>query len=430
MVRAGRAGRAGILWILLLVVGAGVAVFFHRSASPRVRPSERVSPTPVKKTAQEPLAAKPERKRPSDEEEDRKLREEQLSAALEMARDFPDSDNAMYLAGLVHNEQGDSSRAVEYWERAAALDSRRADVYNSLGYAALLKEENEKAAKYFRKAIRCDPSLTEARVRLAQALLSDGGIEEAAGVLEKIERKSAQAHRLLGQAYQHLRKFERAKREYLAALKLNPGFAEALYGLAVTCARLGERDEAVRYRKLFNELKSEYQKIGRRKRSIWNPLAITRVSVAHTHTDVGRVYFSQGKPGRAVELWKRAADLDPSNTRCRALLAGLYLRQGHVAEALSLYEELTRIKPREALFFLYCGNLYARRKRFKEAEGAFKKVTELEPGRPEGYFALAKLYLETGGDRGAALRAIKTAVRLDPENAVYKRILAGLEGGR
>src|SRR5262245_19303792 len=85
---------------------------------------------------------------PGAADQERALRAEQLQTAEKLAAVFPDNDDAVYLLGLVHNEQGDSAAAMKYWERSLQLDASRADANDSLGYAFLLRDEYDKAEKY------------------------------------------------------------------------------------------------------------------------------------------------------------------------------------------------------------------------------------------------------------------------------------------
>src|SRR5688572_25373105 len=177
---------------------------------------------------------------PSAADQERTLRAEQLQAAETLAAQFSDNDDAIYLLGLVHNEQGDSAAAMKHWERSLQLDASRADANDSLCYAFLLRDEYEKAEGYFRKALALDPNLATANFRLANTLVHQGKMREAAAILERATSLSAEGHRLLGEAYQHLKEYPKAKASYESALTANTNLAEAYYGLSRVLAQLGE----------------------------------------------------------------------------------------------------------------------------------------------------------------------------------------------
>jgi tetratricopeptide (TPR) repeat protein len=392
-------------------------------------------------------------------EEERALRTEQLDVATQLLREIPKSDDAVYLMGLVQKEQGNSVEAVRLWEEALRLDPARADALDSLGREAMLKEEDEKAVDLFRKALSLDPALSSSARDLGEVLLRLGRGREAVEVLEKAPADDAKMQRLAAEARAETGDHAGARKHYEAALAVAPDFAEAHYGLSRTLSRLGDEAGAKAHLDRFNELKAKDQKVGRHWRKTFDPLEVTQQSVAHTHTDVGRVYAALGNVRRAEELWLRAASLDPKYTVCRSELAALRDRQGRPDDALRLLEEIVAIEPSDPLHRLAIGNLCMRLDRVDGAEQAFRKVMELAPAAPAGSAAMARLYLKArrspadarrfaetavslepsarnlailaeacdkSGDRVAAVQAIQKAVELEPGNAGYRRILEAL----
>ncbi len=358
-------------------------------------------------------------------QKDRALREEQLRAARELFEAFPRDPDAVYVTGYVSHEQGDTASAIRYWEEmikpefGATRLYDRADALYNLGYTYLLREDYDKAISFLRESIRLNPRRQEAHYRLAHALFLKGTMEECVRVLDEAKIDAPLAHRLRGMANQQLGKLEDAKKDYESAVRLNPDLAEAYYGLAMVCARLGDRVKADECRKKFEALKSQDDAAGRQARTEFDPLAITRRSFARTHTEIGRVYLLRGQPRKAEELFLRAAEVDPDNTGCRFQLIMLLQQRQQNQEALRFAQEMVRAEPRNAFHYLAVGNLQARLRQRAEAESAFKKVIELAPGRPEGYFALAQLYLQGDIQLSEALRLARRAVELSPSPVNY-----------
>ena len=326
---------------------------------------------------------------PADDE--RALRTEQLQAAQKLAALFPENDDAVYLLGVVHDEQGDSASAIRHWERSLQLDASRTDANDSLGYAFLLRDEYETAEKYFRQALALDPNLATSNFRLANTLVHQGKMREAATILASANALSAEGHRLLGEAYQHLKEYAKAKTSYESALAANTNLAQAYYGLSRVLAQLGQEEKSAECWARFSELKRQADRQAREMRTDYDSLAITRRSVAQTHTDVGRVYILNRRPKEAEELWLKAAALDGSNTLCRLQLAVHYQQSGQFPEALRYYQEVARLDPRDALVHLNIGRVSLKLNQVQQAEAAFQKVVELAPNRPEGHAALAQV---------------------------------------
>lgn len=354
------------------------------------------------------------------EQQDRALRDEQLVAARELYAAYPASFDAAYVAGFVSNEQGDSASAIRYWEEALGREPQRGSPYDragacySLGYAYLLRENYEKAIPMLRQSIQLDPRREESHYRLAHALFLQGNLEECLRVLDHAKIDTPLAHRLRGQANQQLGNLQEAKRSYQAAVRLDPRMAEAYYGLATTCARLGETAQAEEARRAFDSLKSEGQAMGRQARTDFDPFAITRRSLAQTHTEIARVYLANGQTREAERLLLRAAEMEGENTASRFQLVMLYQQAQRNQEALDVAKQMVKAQPRNPFHHLAVGNLHLRLRQADEAEAAFKKVMELAPGRPEGFFALAQLYLQANSNRAEALQLATRAVALAP----------------
>jgi len=252
-----------------------------------------------------------------------------------------------------------------------------------------------------------------------------------------------------------LKEYQKAKENFEAAIRIKPGYTKAYYGLATMCARLGLKDESRQLQQKFKQLEAEDRKAGRHWRQVLDPLMVTRRSVAHTHTDIARVYHKHGNSDQAEQLWKKAATLDPNNVECRFHLSALYLQNHKLPDALKLYEQIAGIDPNNGVAYFFIGNINARMNRFEEAEKAYRKVMKVASKRSDGYRALAQLYLQNNcnlpeakqlasravelepaalnyfilaaacdknGDSAGALWAIKQAIELEPGNAQYRRM--------
>lgn len=404
---------AGFLASALLPLLAGT----EGPAEPSASGDSSGATTPITAATVGPLAA--------TEQEDRALREEQLRAARQLAADLPGSDDALYVLGLVYNEQGDTTSAIRSWEEALQTASDAVEVHGraetcyGLGYALLLREDYPKAITLLREARELSPRNGDIAYRLAHALYLAGNMEECLQALDQGAVESALAYRLRGQANQQLNRLVEAKQAYSTAVQLNPKLAEAYYGLAMTCARLGEETAAEEYRQKFDALKTQGQAMGRQARTDFNPLAITRRNLALTHSEVGRVYAAHGRADMAEKLYLRAAQVDPSDTASRFQLVMLYQKAQRNDEALKIAQEMVQAEPRNGLHHLAVGNLRLRLKQVSAAEAAFRQVTNLAPQRPEGYFALAQVYLQTNTNQPQARLLAEKAVQLAPTPPNY-----------
>jgi tetratricopeptide (TPR) repeat protein len=398
-----RSGRLW-LWISLALTAVAVGIF-----APKIlkRSSSRLQTAAAQSETAESATA--------DSKQDRALRGEQLQAVEKLLAEFPRNDDVVYLVGLVHNEQGNSEEAMKLWTRAIELDATRADANESLGYALLLRDDYKGAEKYFRRALEIGPNSSGVRLRLANALSQDGRLEEALAVLEQAQPLSAEGHRLMADVSHQLKKLEKARAHYEAAISLKPNFTEAYYGLSQTLAQLGDAEKSKEFLQKSSVLRKESEEEARRVRAGFDSLAVTRKSVAQTQTDVGRIYGMLGNLRKAEELWLRAAALDPGNELCRLQLAVLNHQAKRYREALRFYEEVVKIDPTDGLAHLNMGNVCLKLNLPEQAERAFKEVIRLEPNRAEGYNALARLLLQANRNLDEAERLAAAAVELEQE---------------
>jgi len=381
--------------------------------------------TSAQKSEQEVLPAKSEL---TEEQQDRALRKEQLDVALSLLAAFPDDTNAAFLVGMAYFEQGNAVDAEEYLEKSLKLEPNRADAYDHLGRIALLKGQYDKALTLFHRALEIDPKTSGIHFRIAKAQVFLGKLEEAVPELQKdivTFPQAGESHGLLGETYLQLKEYQKAKENFEVAIRVQPDYTKAYYGLATACTRLGLKDESKQAQQKFKQLEAEDQKAGRHWRQVFEPLMVTRRSVAHTHTDIGRVYNEHGYPDKAEQLWQEAARLDPNNIECRFHLSALYLQNLKLSEALGLYEQITRIDPENGVSYLFIGNISARMNRFDDAEKAYRKVIEAAPKRSDGYRALARLYLQLNRNLSEAKTLASKAVELEP-TAMHYYILAAV----
>ena len=314
------------------------------------------------------------------------LREEAIGVVESLKEDFPASSDPLVLLGNLHNGLGNSAEAVRCWQQSLEMDPGRADAYRGLGSIAMRRGEHQQALDFWRKALEIKPRMTAVRTFSARALMALGRHEEAVEALKKdigISPGASTSYFELGQAYRQLKEFQKAKRNYLTALRLQPDYTNACYALAVVCQRLGENDESGAYMERFKKLKAEDRLVDEDQRSVYDDAASARRSVAQTLTEAGQVYFGHGRTRQAEQHWQKAARLDPKNTSCRMQLVNVYMQENRDREALDICQELSRIDPEDPTTYLNIGVLNARLNRFDAALAAIQRAAALDPGNPQ-----------------------------------------------
>lgn len=149
--------------------------------------------------------------------------EEALALMTRAAASAPGSPMIHNNLGSIHLMRGDLAPAADCYERALRLDPALVEAQQNLGVVLRRLGRHDEAINWLRRAIAARPGLLEARCNLAGALLDGGQGEQAQGELE-------------------------------AALRLNPDYPPAHEWMGRVCARLGERERAIRHLRRFLEL--------------------------------------------------------------------------------------------------------------------------------------------------------------------------------
>jgi tetratricopeptide (TPR) repeat protein len=175
---------------------------------------------------------------------------------------------------------------------------------------------------------------------------------------------------------------EKALGYFEQAIKLDPGYAPAWVGLAMTHNRQAYFGYAP-YAEAFRKGRAAAEQALARDRSL-----------AGAHAEMGIVQMAHDWDwGGADASFKRALTLEPGNATIVLRAADLALALGRLDEALALYRRSVELDPlnAEAQFFVGVAALYAGR--LEEAAVCFRKALELNPAYPSTRVFLGRVYL-------------------------------------
>jgi len=440
----------GVIACVAIVGFWGMKCFLRSDEKP-----QKKEPPPILTEQPEPSTV-PSKLTP--EQEVAALEKEGMELAQELMRDFPNSDEPIVLMGDLYRRLGNSVEAVRFWEKALQVNPRRFDVYHSIGLVAFEKEQYEKAVTAWKKTLEIAPEVTGLRNNLARAFLGLGQYGEAIEELEKeikISPRSFLSHYLLGRAYLQLKEYEKAKKHYEKVIELRPDHTHAYYGLSSVCTKLKQPAKAREYMAIFKKFKARDIEVVQHRDKGAIGIAAAPKALPVLAMGAEKLYRARGDLPKAEALLKRAATLDPKNTKCLERLASLYKMSNRIPDALAQFEKIRKLEPENPFCYLNIGILSDQLKRFADAERAFQKAIALAPKQSFGYRYLARLYLRTNsrlpeakalaeravaleatadnyfvlgwaydmnGDTASALAAIDQAIQLEPDNPKYKQI--------
>ncbi len=343
---------------------------------------------------------------------------------------FPGEPDALEIKARYQKWLGNSAEAVRLWERCIELNPRYAYAHFGIGTAAADRGDYLEAVERFRKALSSNPEWPKAELELARVLVNANQPEEAVAVLEKhLKRRTVmtEACVLLGQARAQRKDFAKAKESYTRAIESGVASADAFYGLALACARLGEKQQAKQHMDKFRKLRTEETKARKRDKVQYDDLEALKADTAGICTRAAQLFLAHGKPAEAEKLCRRAAAFDRTQVECRQALAWLCRRSGRIAEAIRLLKQLAEIEPNNVNYLIEVGRLETELRQFDATEATLRDVCRRAPKVAAARAALAQLYLAAGRNLSEARRLAEKAVELEPAGPNYVVLAAVCE---
>jgi TolB-like protein/class 3 adenylate cyclase/cytochrome c-type biogenesis protein CcmH/NrfG len=205
----------------------------------------------------------------------------------------------------------------------------------------------------------------------------------------------------------------RARAQFEKAVKIDPNFASAWTGSAITHmidAMLGWTDNPAESFRQFFELNQKAISL-----DPFSPVA---------HNALGRVYMQQGQFEKAIAEGEKAISLEPNNSMFHADLSRIMQAVGRSEEAVELVKKAMRLSPvYDVTYLQLMGNYLHCAGRYEEAITAYEQVIgrhkmtgEFSPLWP--HLGLTASYLELG-QTDSAQQHYKKALALDHNIAFF-----------
>lgn len=385
------------------------------------------------------------------------------------------------LGGFVQLTRGERDKAAEQFEKALAEDAHCTPAFFGLARLALLKNQPKEALRYL-DAVSKMPGLEKERSLLrAEALMDDGDIQGAVGVLEKtVDRWPGSGRARLALAWAYLRTGDsEAAGEQLQAIrkrvreqmpsaillegvlayrqkdyqkardllrKVEPVMPNNLLLLKLlggAHAALGEHEQAIGYltkyveevpddRRALELLLNEQLAVGRVDDALARLDARVRSGEADTALirALGRLAVASGKYdmllGHIDQVRRSEKHARNDSLELEALLAAAFLGKGDLESAIAALQrsmELSEDKKQPGLMLL---RLYVRQGMYDEAEGLLDRLARSNSEDP--LLLNARGMLELKRQRyDQARKWFRMALQRAPEAVVPRLNLARLE---
>jgi tetratricopeptide (TPR) repeat protein len=410
-----------------------------------------------------------------------KKAEEQFKTAQSME---PDSEEVVLNLARLYSENSDVVNEIKTLE-AVPENGRSAKMEDALGAAYEQLKQPKQAIAAYRRALGIEPDDLPTRDALAQALLTDNQLDEALKEFNDLLKADPENVGVLvhvGEILRRQGKYEDALAAIRKARAKAPDDLDAGYNEGLLLDALGRLDEAAAVCEKMVDLTSHangaYNPEEKNNRSIFlerlgavyqeqNKIDLA-VATFQKLIDMGgdsalRGFEAQSEAygeakmfDRAVEVARKAVDLNPKDPDLKLMLAGALLEQGKGDEAIALAKGLLNGTGKDRVVWLRLGQfdtelrrwndaaedyekagalttknediayldflkgaLEEREKHYKPAQQFFQKALKLQPDSAMTLNYLGYMMADRGERLPEALTLIRKAVDQEPMNGAY-----------
>ncbi len=394
---------------------------------------------------------------------------DQAKAALTRiaAQNSPNGTTARKLLAELALADGDANVATEMSGRLVKEDSTNADALLQAGRARLLDQNTDEALSYFHKA---DSSLAPTHYYLATALIRGNKIQEARQQLEeaikitgnypealtqyatlnvrgdtpratiadanrlvKLNPRSLEARRVLGEALLGARRVDEADNVFRDAIRTAPDHPEPHMWLGVSLRSQGKSSEArqelqtaLRLSPGLGEAMAELVRLDLAEgksdlalADVTNQLRVAPQS-APLYSVLGTVHESRKESDAAITAFEKAAQLDPKLINPHGELASLYVSAQKFDRAIAEGETARKLDPRNVSALLTLGVAYQTTHDYRRAREAYEQALNADPSSVAAANNLAVLLSETSSDQTDALKYALNAIKAAPNDPNVK----------
>lgn len=328
----------------------------------------------------------------------------------------PESAEAYADLGLIEARQEHYKEAIPLYRKALVIDPRMSGIRLNLGLAyfksAAMKEaietftpllktfpadsldhirvstligmahfslgEYAAAIPFLKSAAIADPQNILYRFSLAQSCLNTRQYQcvlDAYQELLKLNGESAAADMLAGQAYDEMKNTNGAIEQFRAAVKADPKWPNAHYGLGYLLWTQNQCEEAQK------EFQAELDNVPD------NPQAMTFLADCKVQL---------GQPGEALPLLEKALKIDPRIARAHLNLGIIFQDQGRQQDALRELTTAVKLTPQDSNIHWRLARLYQAMGRKDDAKLEFEKTSSLKKAESDSIFTQLKAAQQKG----------------------------------
>jgi len=322
------------------------------------------------------------------------------------------------------------------------------------------------AVAEYQTALKLNPNLQEARLRLAQILYRLKDIDGSLAQALQLPMQTAEELRLAASLYAAKQDFKKARDYYQKAVDLDSTDINSLYALVQLYSKDNQNDSSLALMQRISRLappnSQTHQQVGEYYLRLNQPgQAIAEFQRAieldssnyQAYAGIGLAYEAQkdfknalkvylllqtqsasnpllsqkiiglyyglNLPDSAISQAKSAVRVFPDNLSLKKVLGSLYFSQRSYAQSESVFTALLQSNPDDLDAILYLGRIALATKSYAEAETRLRKVLDLNDTLLEAWFTLADTSLEERKYQEAAATYEQSLSRTSDTITVY-----------
>ncbi|HXM14137.1 MAG TPA: tetratricopeptide repeat protein, partial [Candidatus Eremiobacteraceae bacterium] len=299
-------------------------------------------------------------------------------------------------------DAGQNAEALRLANTFSAQQKSNAEFHTQLGVVLATNKQYKPAQLELEKASALKPESFDILFPLAQTYIHNGKDADADFTLNralKLHPDSPETQYLLAEIYFRQSKSADALDLLVRAHKTAPQNTDIIFLLARASMTQNYYEDAI-------------------------PLLESGIQIAPKRADLraalGESYFMSGRDGKAIEVFKKLIELDPSASSY-SFMGLSYRHLGRFDEARKYFEAGLKRDPHNASCLFNLGFVEARQGNKARAEELFQQSLRYRPDMPEPLLELANLRIDAKKyDEAATLLRKYVKVSKDPAAGYYK----------
>ncbi len=269
-------------------------------------------------------------------------------------RIFPADENQaerLFQKGSRSLNRGQFDLALRQFNDALCLDPGHFRTWNGRGIACQELGLEDEAIRCFERALEIDPLFRE-------------GLKNIGSSLRKIAAKNKEPLQLL-EALRYLNE----------AIRIDPGYIDALHEKAILLTLIGKKEEAL---------------------SIFDRIHLQNPAYDFPWALKGKIMFSKGLYKEALECYSKALERDPENVRLMVTQGMVLIHLERYKEALAVLQRATDLDGNFVPGWVQLGRAFRKNRQYGDAIDCFERASALEPRSPVHKKRLADTWYSMG----------------------------------